>query len=95
MQMRHWLRSILAALVWAALLAAPGLPLPAADRLGVGGSAAAQESIDIDTFYDELAPYGQWVWHPRFGYVWLPETVSDNWRPYTVGRWTYTDEYGW
>ena len=21
--------------------------------------------------------------------------VSDNWRPYTVGRWTYTDEYGW
>ena len=95
MQMRHWLRSILAALVWAALLAAPGLPLPAADRLGVGGSAAAQESIDIDTFYDELAPYGQWVWHPRFGYVWLPETVSDNWRPYTVGRWTSTDEYGW
>jgi hypothetical protein len=69
--------------------------LPAADRLGVGGLAAAQESIDIDTFYDELAPYGQWVWHPRFGYVWLPETVSDNWRPYTVGRWTYTDEYGW
>ena len=91
----HWLRSILAALVWAAFLAAPGLPLPAVDRLGVGGSAAAQESIDIDTFYDELAPYGQWVWHPRFGYVWLPETVSDNWRPYTVGRWTYTDEYGW
>src|SRR6478609_2545095 len=95
MHERHWLRSILAALVWAAFLAAPGLPLPAADRLGVGGSAAAQESIDIDTFYDELAPYGQWVWHPRFGYVWLPETVSDNWRPYTVGRWTYTDEYGW
>ena len=61
MQMRHWLRSILAALVWAALLAAPGLPLPAADRLGLGGS----------------------------------ETVSDNWRPYTVGRWTSTDEYGW
>ena len=95
MQMRYWLRSILAALVWAALFAAPGLPLPAADRLGVGGSAAAQESVDIDTFYDELAPYGQWVWHPRFGYVWLPETVSDNWRPYTVGRWTSTEEYGW
>ena len=95
MHIRHWLRLILAAIVWAVFLAAPGLPLPAADRLGVGGSAAAQESIDIDTFYDELAPYGQWVWHPRFGYVWLPETVSDNWRPYAVGRWTYTDEYGW
>jgi hypothetical protein len=95
MHIRHCRTLLLAALVWAAFLAAPGLPFPAADRLGLGGSAAAQESIDIDTFYDELAPYGQWVWHPRFGYVWLPETVSENWRPYTVGRWTYTDEYGW
>jgi hypothetical protein len=95
MKSRHWLRLLLAAFVWAAFLAAPGLPLPAGDRLGADGSAAAQESIDIDTFYDELEPYGQWVWHPRFGYVWLPETVSENWRPYAVGRWTYTDEYGW
>jgi hypothetical protein len=95
MKNRHWLKLILAGWVWAAFFAAPGLPLPAVDRLGLAGTAAAQESIDIDTFYNELAPYGQWVWHPRFGYVWLPETVSDNWRPYTVGRWTYTDEYGW
>ena len=71
------------------------MPLPGADRLGLTGTAAAQDTIDIDTFYDELSPYGQWVWHPRFGYVWLPENVSANWRPYTVGRWTYTDEYGW
>ena len=75
--------------------ATPGLPLPGADRLGSTGTAAAQETIDIDTFYDELAPYGQWVWHPRYGYVWLPEDVLPRWRPYTVGRWTYTDEYGW
>ena len=66
-----------------------------ADRLGFTGAAAAQETIDIDTFYDELDPYGEWVWHPRYGYVWLPEDVSPRWRPYTVGRWTYTDEYGW
>jgi len=95
MHNKHWLRLILAGFLWAAFLAAPGLPLPGADRLGFSGTAAAQETIDIDTFYDELAPYGQWVWHPRYGYVWLPETVSANWRPYTVGRWTYTDEYGW
>ena len=77
------------------VFAAPGLPLPGADRLGLAGTAAAQETIDIDTFYDELDPYGEWVWHPRHGYVWLPEDVSPRWRPYTVGRWTYTDEYGW
>ena len=91
----YWLRLLAAAFVWAAFFAAPGLPLPGADRLGFTGAAAAQETIDIDTFYDELGPYGEWVWHPRYGYVWLPEDVSPRWRPYTVGRWTYTDEYGW
>ena len=95
MHNKHWLRLIWLGSSGAAFLAAPGLPLPGADRLGLSGTAAAQETIDIDTFYDELAPYGQWVWHPRYGYVWLPETVSANWRPYTVGRWTSTDEYGW
>ena len=91
----YWLRLFATTFVWAAFFAAPGLPLPGADRLGFTGAAAAQETIDIDTFYDELGPYGEWVWHPRFGYVWLPEDVSPRWRPYTVGRWTYTDEYGW
>ena len=95
MQNRSWLRLLLAGFVWAAFLAAPGLPVPGAERLGVGGTAAAQETIDIDTFYDELAPYGEWVWHPRYGYVWLPEDVSPRWRPYTVGHWVSTDEYGW
>ncbi len=35
------------------------------------------------------------MWHPRFGYVWLPEDVSPDWRPYTVGHWVSTEEYGW
>jgi uncharacterized protein DUF6600 len=95
MHNRDWLKLLLAGLAFAAFFAVPGLPLPGVDRLGLPGTAAAQETIDIDTFYDELAPYGQWVWHPRFGYVWLPEDVSPRWRPYTIGRWTYTDEYGW
>jgi Family of unknown function (DUF6600) len=95
MKATFWLKTILGALGVAALLAAPGVPVPGADRLGLGGTALAQETIDIDSFYDELSPYGQWVWHPRFGYVWLPEDVSPNWRPYTVGHWVSTEEYGW
>jgi hypothetical protein len=56
MHNKHWLGLILAGFLWAAFLAAPGLPLPGADRLGISGTAAAQETIDIDTFYGELAP---------------------------------------
>ena len=51
-------------------------------------------NINIGTFYDDLAPYGEWVWyHGR--YVWIPEDVDAHWRPYTEGHWVYTRRYGW
>ena len=68
---------------------------PGTERLTPIGPAAAQEAVDVDYFYDQLESFGQWVWHPRFGYVWIPDNVSENWRPYTVGHWVNTDEYGW
>jgi Family of unknown function (DUF6600) len=68
---------------------------PVTERPTLIGPASAQETIGVDYFYDQLGPYGQWVWHPRFGYVWLPDNVSEDWRPYTVGHWIYTDDYGW
>jgi hypothetical protein len=86
------LRFLLASIFLAALLSVPGVSLLIEQS---HGSAAAQENIDVSYFYDELAYYGEWVWHPRFGYVWLPQDVSDDWRPYTVGHWLYTDKYGW
>ena len=89
MNNKVWLRPLLAGIVWLALFAAPGLTSPGGQRLGFVGSAAAQQQVNIDDFYDELDPYGQWVWHPRFGYVWLPETVSQNWRPYTAVSYTH------
>jgi hypothetical protein len=61
------------------------------------GSAEAQAavgaSINLGTFYDRLAPYGDWV--SRDGlYVFVP-VVDANWRPYTLGHWEYTDQFGW
>ena len=45
-------------------------------------------------FYDELAPDGQWVNHPNYGYVWIPN-VEPDFAPYrTAGHWVLTD-YGW
>jgi hypothetical protein len=46
------------------------------------------------TFYSRLEPYGDWVWL-QGQYVWVPADVGPRWRPYTIGRWVFTDRYGW
>ncbi len=49
---------------------------------------------DISYFYDQLAPYGEWFQLEVHGWVWAPHDIPYGWRPYTNGRWAYTD-YGW
>jgi len=51
-------------------------------------------SFDISFFYDYLSPYGFWVYYPPYRYVWIPRISIYRWRPYTYGRWVFTD-YGW
>src|SRR5262245_25476510 len=46
-------------------------------------------------FQSALEPYGSWQLHPRFGEVWMPYDLPPGWRPYTYGRWVYTEEWGW
>src|SRR5512136_954123 len=50
---------------------------------------AAEE--DVAMFYNELAPYGNWVDYPGYGQVWYPTKVEQDWRPYVDGRWVPTD----
>jgi flagellar biosynthesis GTPase FlhF len=57
--------------------------------------ASAQAQVDISVFHDRLAPYGQWVQSPRYGWAWYPTGVEVGWRPYTHGHWIWTDDYGW
>jgi uncharacterized protein DUF6600 len=45
-------------------------------------------------FYDDLSPYGRWVYVSGPGWVWSPSNVQAGWRPYQLGHWVYTD-YGW
>lgn len=62
-----------------------------------GGPSAYDEpagEVDLDTFYRELAPHGDWFTHPRWGTVWRPHVDSD-WRPYTRGHWANSEEHGW
>jgi hypothetical protein len=47
------------------------------------------------TFYTKLEPYGDWIETDDYGYVYHPREAENNrWRPYTNGRWVYTDA-GW
>ncbi len=87
------LRRIVLAGAFALLTLAPGVLVSGEAK--AGGPAVEQDNFDIDQFYDELAPFGEWVDHPNHGYVWLPRTVAPDWRPYTVGNWVSTEEYGW
>lgn len=57
-------------------------------------TSSTQPTISFQTFYDELAPYGRWVEHNNYGYVWIPDTEA-GFEPYrTNGYWVSTN-MGW
>jgi hypothetical protein len=82
LQTRHLFVSALTAL--ALLFGVTGTP-----------SRANAQDVHVEFFTEALAPYGEWVDHPRHGRVWYPRDVGYNWRPYTLGRWANTEEHGW
>jgi hypothetical protein len=72
---------------------------------GVARAAGPGElKVGIDIFYDQLAPYGEWITLDPYGWVWCPYDIEPGWRPYWDGEWAYTDcgwdfmspvEWGW
>jgi hypothetical protein len=57
---------------------------------------AADSAIGLDSFSNQLAPYGYWLYSDRWGLVWQPGQVSADFHPYfSDGHWVYTDDYGW
>src|SRR5690554_588061 len=57
-------------------------------------SRPAEAAISVDFFYENLEPHGEWLEMADYGYAWHPREMADDWRPYTVGSWAYTDA-GW
>jgi hypothetical protein len=56
-------------------------------------TSQAQGRVSLQVFYDELDPYGTWMEHRTYGYVWIP-SVDRGFVPYsTNGYWVQT-EYG-
>ncbi len=83
----------LSASLLAAAVALTPIPL-----IATATPAAAQVNVNVnvgfDYFYDQLSPYGEWNYHPRWGDVWRPTRVGSDFRPYYRGYWVNT-EYGW
>ena len=53
------------------------------------------QTQSYDVFYQKLQTGGHWFSDPAYGYVWQPDVAtSRDWRPYSDGRWVYTDR-GW
>ena len=69
---------------------------PAPFSLASGAFAETNISVNfgIDTFYNRLEPYGNWV-SLEDQYVFVPQNVDRGWRPYTLGHWSFTKRYGW
>ena len=50
------------------------------------------DGVSYQTFYDQLAPYGEWINDPQYGNVWIPN-VAPGFRPYASdGHWVMTDQ---
>jgi hypothetical protein len=78
----------------AAARSADGAPATLAEFQPAQFAPTAPPEIDTSVFFDALAPYGEWIESPQYGWVWTPYDVPIDWRPYSNGHWAYTD-YGW
>jgi hypothetical protein len=59
-------------------------------------TTAQAQGVSLDVqFRTALSPHGRFHRHDRWGEVWIPARRDRDWRPYTEGRWVYTDEWGW
>ena len=61
---------------------------------GIHTGPSGHTSVDLGFFYDDLAPYGNWIERPSYGWVWTPRAVASTWRPYQNGHWVWSDQ-GW
>jgi hypothetical protein len=50
--------------------------------------------VSFGVFYSSLDPYGEWISIDAGLYAWRPANVEAGWRPYSYGRWLWTDD-GW
>jgi len=72
-------------------------PPPPAEVREIVVTPPVEAVVEIRTerdFDQPLSPYGHWVEVADYGRCWVPNGVDRDWRPYSDGRWVFTDA-GW
>ena len=87
---------VLGAVSAAGILLSVSAIAPATFSIATEAQADTSISVNfgIGSFYDRLEPYGDWVSY-QDQYVFVPQHIRQDWRPYTLGHWSYTQRYGW
>src|SRR5262252_2503649 len=86
-------RSVIAVFA-ASWLVATGFVSLGFERKAEAAVFGPNTAVSVSVFYNDLAPYGQWVDTAPYGWCWAPQQVPVVWRPYSDGYWVYTD-FGW
>ena len=94
MKMKLWGIGIVLAGCAAAIGCVTTYPYHQTVSMGQPSPVAEPAGGSDEPFYDDLAPYGRWVYVSGPGWVWSPYGVQADWRPYQLGHWVFTD-YGW
>ncbi len=65
-------------------------------RQSYNADTRAGDVVSFQSFHRTLAPHGDWVYSDRWGEVWVPADVPNDFHPYySGGHWANTREYGW
>lgn len=68
----------------------------------ISSNKSVAQTVTLQVFYDQLSPYGTWVHHNTYGYVFVPK-VEAGFTPYNTGGhwvltedgWTWVSDYKW
>ncbi|OGD26534.1 MAG: hypothetical protein A2Y56_06250, partial [Candidatus Aminicenantes bacterium RBG_13_63_10] len=58
-------------------------------------SSSSYLSGELAEYGSEFDEYGTWSYEPSYGYVWVPQTSYNDWRPYYYGHWVWYPIIGW
>src|ERR1044072_1756481 len=85
--------ALIAGLALPILSLLPSAGASTAAKAAIGTSAGPQsEATTVAEFKSILAQYGRFVFHQKYGEVWVPTVTPQGWHPYPACQWVYAKD---